>query len=941
GMGAVGMEMGTGMDMVTGTGMGAVGMEMGMSKVYRQIKRDDGKSLAYDILETPRNIIAPKDAAAGEMLDEELVDLPQNSTDSNMYSFGRIGEHNVVVACLPAGQIGTNSAATVASQMRSSFPALRFGLLVGIGGGVPSNDNDIRLGDVVISLPTGQHGGVIQYDIGKTTPSGHVRTGSLNAPPQILLNALNKLRSNVIRRRTRLGERLTRFSCLPHFTSPGPDHDKLYLASSQATEPISRITRLTQEPVLFLGTIASGNQVMKDGTNDLWQPYAAATAAAYGKELLCLIPPLRGGDVDSWKEKTTIPRAAFQEIVSLTKHSVIKVSSLPYIGVPYIQNMAFFDRPHQLQRLHQILCANRSNVPSMVTASLVGPAGHGKTQIALQYIYLHINEYDLIMWCNAESRLKLAESISAHAQALKLISTAPSLPDDHKFATVARWLVASSSTVKWLLLFDNVEDFEVVRPLWPIAKSGSILITTRNSMLARLYTSQQVEIPLLTGAEGVIFLESFTSPPVLPHASEEERAIYEIVKRSGHLPLVLDLVRHHALGTGYSFAQFLRAHEQFEELLMNEDYSSYLRTEFYPVPLAATLTIGLEKTSPEARNIMSIIAFLDPDEIPVELFEITTTEMVDFGPLEPDLLPELSQWAENQLNDLNTRERALGEVKNRSLVTTLQAKRALRVHRMTQSAIAHVMKPSETVKWFNNAVLRLNVVFPWQEKSWSLYESWADCEKYAPHVAALIKAYAKLRSDVGYPITLCETIRRCSWYLFEKSEYEEASAMIDPAIRICEEAMSRGIETGYPNDWYIPRLVADLYSQKGVIAFAADHRGHGLEWHQKGREIRQQVLDNFDDEGDPDAMQIRRYDNNIANSLLAENMPHEALDLLQRVYTESKNSEFSSSEPSLLPLNLSLCYQELGRFDEAAQMLDEAYAIIEPAFGSEGQQMSS
>ncbi|GAW10764.1 hypothetical protein ANO14919_000990 [Xylariales sp. No.14919] len=603
--------------------------------------------------------------------------------------------------------------------------------------------------------------------------------------------------------------------------------------------------------------------------------------------------------------------------------------------------MAFFDRPHQLQRLHQILCANRNNVPSMVTASLVGPAGHGKTQIALQYIYMHINEYDLILWCNAESRLKLAESISAHAQALQLISVAPNLPDDHKFATVARWLVASSSTVKWLLLFDNVEDFEVVRPLWPIAKSGSILITTRNSMLARLYTSQQVEIPLLTGAEGVSFLESFTSPSVLPHVSEEERAIYEIVKRSGHLPLVLDLVRHHALGTGYSFAQFLRAHEQFEELLMNEDYSSYLRTEFYPVPLAATLTIGLEKTSPEARNIMSIIAFLDPDEIPVELFEITATEMVDFGPFEPDLLPELSQWAENQLNDLNTRERALGEVKNRSLVTTLQAKRALRVHRMTQSAIAHVMKPSETVKWFNNAVLRLNVVFPWQEKSWSLYESWADCETYAPHVAALIKAYAKLRSDVGYPITLCETIRRCSWYLFEKSEYEEASAMIDPAIRICEEAMSRGIETGYPNDWYIPRLVADLYSQKGVIAFAADHRGHGLEWHQKGREIRQQVLDNFDDEGDPDAMQIRRYDNNIANSLLAENMPHEALDLLQRVYTESKNSGFSSSEPSLLPLNLSLCYQELGRFDEAAQMLDEAYAIIEPAFGSEGQQMSS
>jgi len=54
------------------------------------------------------------------MLDEEHQDLPQDSTDTNSYSFGRIGEHNVVVACLPAGQLGTNSAAAVASQMKSN-----------------------------------------------------------------------------------------------------------------------------------------------------------------------------------------------------------------------------------------------------------------------------------------------------------------------------------------------------------------------------------------------------------------------------------------------------------------------------------------------------------------------------------------------------------------------------------------------------------------------------------------------------------------------------------------------------------------------------------------------------------------------------------------------------------------------------------------------------
>ena len=63
-------------------------------------------------------------AAASGMMDEEYAQLPSQPTDSNMYSYGRIGVHNIVVACLPAGQMGTNSAATVASQMKSSLYGL-------------------------------------------------------------------------------------------------------------------------------------------------------------------------------------------------------------------------------------------------------------------------------------------------------------------------------------------------------------------------------------------------------------------------------------------------------------------------------------------------------------------------------------------------------------------------------------------------------------------------------------------------------------------------------------------------------------------------------------------------------------------------------------------------------------------------------------------------
>jgi len=97
--------------------------------------------------------------AACELLDEEFPTPPLPHHDDNAYTCGRIGDHKVVVACLPQGRYGLTSAATVAKDMRRSFPAIRFGLMVGMAGGAPSTKHDIRLGDVVVSSPTGTMGG--------------------------------------------------------------------------------------------------------------------------------------------------------------------------------------------------------------------------------------------------------------------------------------------------------------------------------------------------------------------------------------------------------------------------------------------------------------------------------------------------------------------------------------------------------------------------------------------------------------------------------------------------------------------------------------------------------------------------------------------------------------------------------------------------------------
>jgi nucleoside phosphorylase len=295
--------------------------------------------------------LAVEAAAAKEMLDEKFEPLDeQDATDPNAYILGRIGKHNIVIACLPAGQYGTSSATTVANHLTRTFSkSLRVGLMVGVGGGIPSSENDVRLGDVVISCPVGTYGGVVQYDMGKHVAGGEFsRTGSLNSPPRSLLTAVSRLRANELTDDPEFfeyietaTERTSRTKKL--FRSPGPKGDRLFkaehdhTASESSCDPcpseweVRREARDDDLPRTHYGLIASGNSVIKDGRareklgaeigalcfemeaaglmldfpcivirgicdysdthkNKQWQGYAALVAASYAKELLGNLP---------------------------------------------------------------------------------------------------------------------------------------------------------------------------------------------------------------------------------------------------------------------------------------------------------------------------------------------------------------------------------------------------------------------------------------------------------------------------------------------------------------------------------------------------------------------------------------------------------------------------------------------------------------------------
>ena len=150
--------------------------------------------------------------AARAFLDEEHA-TPDSVArhDNNSYILGKIGHHNVVIAVLPDGEYGTSSAAAVARDMLHSFPNVRIGLMVGIGGGAPSLKHDIRLGDVVVSSCDSGKGGVFQYDFGKTIQNrAFEETGFLDQPPMVLRTAVSTLRGTYEMRGYQLADKVER-----------------------------------------------------------------------------------------------------------------------------------------------------------------------------------------------------------------------------------------------------------------------------------------------------------------------------------------------------------------------------------------------------------------------------------------------------------------------------------------------------------------------------------------------------------------------------------------------------------------------------------------------------------------------------------------------------------------------------------------------------------
>ncbi|KAK6337052.1 hypothetical protein TWF718_009838 [Orbilia javanica] len=384
------------------------------------------------------------------VLDETHPPLDLPDGDKNLYKFGRIGGHNIVISWLPETDYGTMQAGVVATRMLSSFKKLRFGLMVGVGGGAPSESNDIRLGDIVISQPvSGESSGVVQYDFGKAMENGEfIATKWLNRPPSILLTALTAMKTI-----PDLGEKISDAAQeigdeKIGFQYPGQDLDILFRAdylhvvvaskgrqsdSCKACKTSNAIVRSEREydhPYIHYGTIACANQVMKDGIkrdkisaqtgalcfemeaaglmndfpclvirgicdysdghkNKRWQPYAALVAAIYAKELLLQIPIVSQEETDDARKKINF--------------------IIPF-HMPFPRNPTFIGRTDELRNIYKH-CAESKSTDTPCVYALTGTGGMGKTQIAIEYAYRNHRDYTAVFWVSAVNEDTVRASI--------------------------------------------------------------------------------------------------------------------------------------------------------------------------------------------------------------------------------------------------------------------------------------------------------------------------------------------------------------------------------------------------------------------------------------------------------------------------------------------------------------------------------------------------
>ncbi|MEV0718403.1 FxSxx-COOH system tetratricopeptide repeat protein [Asanoa sp. NPDC050611] len=331
-------------------------------------------------------------------------------------------------------------------------------------------------------------------------------------------------------------------------------------------------------------------------------------------------------------------------------------------GVP-IRNRNFTGRDNMLERLGEAL--RNTSKASVLPQTLHGMGGVGKTQLVVEYVYRHIDQYDLIWWIAAEQPSSVLRSLTALAERLGLATT----EDRQQNARIVLDALAGGG-LTWLLVYDNADDPDTLDQFLP-SSGGDVIVTSRIQEWAAV--GPAIEVDVFRRDESVELLRKRTRDSE-GNARIQEPDARALAEKLGDLPLALEQAAAWYLATAMPIKEYIELLDTHIELLAEGKPINY------PVSVAAFVTLAMEqlrRDSPATAQLFELFAYLGGEPVAVSLL-INGKDADVTEPLRGMLRAKV------QLN------RAVRDL-NRFGLAKVDAAQRIQVHRLVQRVLRDTM----------------------------------------------------------------------------------------------------------------------------------------------------------------------------------------------------------------------------------------------------------